>query len=286
PPPPPALRTLADVTEPGLTLRIADIIREAVQHRPESLGECLAAYVDRRLDHGPAARALLHPLVTGLLHGGPVRVRSALAAVLAPAGTPASRALRRELREFLLRHERDPAVLGALLLTAVRQARAHDGRHVGDWRDDTCSRCDSDSRCGSEERCGSDERSGSDERCGSEVGSGSGGRDGSDVRCGSDGSRDGKVRCVPDGCRGRGGTDRSGSPALPDLVHRIGLLLVRTPEGAALLDRSLVDLGRRVPGFAVRMAALLTEAPEDWAAVVGPGTRRMLEDLAGMRVPA
>ncbi|MEV6114091.1 trypsin-like peptidase domain-containing protein [Streptomyces sp. NPDC052109] len=70
------------------------------------------------------------------------------------------------------------------------------------------------------------------------------------------------------------------------LVHRTGLLLVRTPEGATRFDRALVDLGRHVPGFAARMARWLAATPEDWAAVVGPSTRRMLENLAGVRVPA
>ncbi|WP_425347971.1 hypothetical protein [Streptomyces durhamensis] len=70
------------------------------------------------------------------------------------------------------------------------------------------------------------------------------------------------------------------------LVHRTGLLLVRTPEGATHFDRALVDLGRQVPGFAARMARWLAAAPGDWAAVVGPSTRRMLENLAGIRVPA
>ncbi|GGV11688.1 hypothetical protein GCM10010260_58060 [Streptomyces filipinensis] len=70
------------------------------------------------------------------------------------------------------------------------------------------------------------------------------------------------------------------------LVHRTGLLLVRTPEGATHFDRALVDLGRHVPGFAARMARWLAATPGDWAAVVGPSTRRMLENLAGIRVPA
>jgi hypothetical protein len=70
------------------------------------------------------------------------------------------------------------------------------------------------------------------------------------------------------------------------LVHRTGLLLVRTPEGATRFDRGLVDLGRHVPGFAARMARWLTDAPDDWAAVVGPSTHRMIENLAGVRVPA
>ncbi|MCT9145137.1 hypothetical protein, partial [Streptomyces violarus] len=73
---------------------------------------------------------------------------------------------------------------------------------------------------------------------------------------------------------------------LRDLVHRVGLLLVRTPEGAGRFDRALVDLGRHVPGFAARAAGWLADAPEEWAAVVGPSSRRMIENLAGVRVPA
>ncbi|MET9358122.1 hypothetical protein ABZY14_34990 [Streptomyces sp. NPDC006617] len=70
------------------------------------------------------------------------------------------------------------------------------------------------------------------------------------------------------------------------LVHRTGLLLVRTPEGATRYDRGLVDLARHLPGFAPRLTGWLTDAPEDWAALVGPSTRRTIEHLAGARVPA
>lgn len=73
---------------------------------------------------------------------------------------------------------------------------------------------------------------------------------------------------------------------LRDLVRRTGLLLVRTPDGAIRFDRGLVDLGRHVPGFAALMARWLTDTPDEWAAVVGPSTRRMLGNLAGVRVPA
>ncbi|MFF4566959.1 trypsin-like peptidase domain-containing protein [Streptomyces sp. NPDC001435] len=191
-----ALCALADVTTPALARRVAVLVREAVELRPDIAGH-VAAYVDRSLDHGPAARAVLLPLVTGLLDAGPERVRAAVAAVLAAPGTPASRPLRRELLEFLLTHEREPDVLDALL---------HSVAYGGE-----------------------------------------------DVR---------------------------------DLVHRTGLLLVRTPDGATRFDRGLVDLGRHVPGFAVLMARWLTDTPDEWAAVVGPGTRRMIGDLAGVGVPA
>ncbi|MFI7875149.1 trypsin-like peptidase domain-containing protein [Streptomyces salinarius] len=70
------------------------------------------------------------------------------------------------------------------------------------------------------------------------------------------------------------------------LVHRTGQILVRTPEGATRFDRGLVDLARHVPGFATRLTGWLTDAPGDWAALVGPSTRRTIEQLAGARVPA
>ncbi|MGI5378596.1 trypsin-like peptidase domain-containing protein [Streptomyces sp. CA-251387] len=196
-----ALRTLADVTTPGLALRVAALVREAVQRHPETAAD-VAAYVDRRLDQGPTARAALLALVTGLLRGGTEQVRAALAAVLALPGTPESRPLRRELRDVLLAHERAPAVLDAFLHATVQR-----------------------------------------------------------------------------------GADRADDD-LRGLVHHTGLLLVRTPDGAARFDRGLVDLGRRVPGFAGRVAGWLTEAPQEWSAVVGPSTRRMIENLAGVRVPA
>ncbi|MEU9737375.1 serine protease [Streptomyces sp. NPDC048002] len=194
----PALRILADVTTPSLARRVAALVQEAVERRPETAGD-VAAYVDRRLEHGPVARAVLFPLVTGLLDGGPEHVRAALAGVLAVPGTPGSRPLRHELLEFLLAREREPAVLDAVLHAAAQ----HD--------------------------------------------------DGEGLR---------------------------------ELVHRTGLLLARTPHGATVFDRGLVDLGRHVPGFAARVAGWLTDAPQDWAPVVGPGTRRTIGNLAGVHAPA
>ncbi|MFJ6565452.1 trypsin-like peptidase domain-containing protein [Streptomyces sp. NPDC091412] len=213
------LCALGDVATPALARRVAVLVREAVTRHPEAAGP-VAAYVDHRLDDDPAARSVLFPLVAGLLdgggegrdggegegagdrghrdHGGPERLRSALATVLAAPGTPASRPLRRELLDFLLAHEGAPAVLDAVLRAAASTAEE-------------------------------------------------------DLR---------------------------------GLVHRVGLLLVRTPDGAAVFDRGLVDLGRHVPGFADRAASWLTDAPEDWAVVVGPSARRMIENMAGVPVPA
>lgn len=82
------------------------------------------------------------------------------------------------------------------------------------------------------------------------------------------------------------GVARHGELRTRGLVHRCGLLLVRTPDGATRFDRGLVELSRRVPGFAVLLAGWLTETPGEWAAVVGPSTRRMIENLVGVGVPA
>ncbi|WP_330287441.1 serine protease [Streptomyces sp. NBC_00576] len=82
------------------------------------------------------------------------------------------------------------------------------------------------------------------------------------------------------------GATRHGELRTRGLVHRCGLLLVGTPDGATRFDCGLVELSRRVPGFAVLVAGWLTETPGEWAAVVGPSTRRMIENLAGVRVPA
>ncbi|WP_240656771.1 serine protease [Streptomyces sp. V2] len=184
------LRALAEVTAQPLARRIAIMVRETVERRPET-ARAVAEYVEVRLRQGPPARPVLHPLVTALLTASAQEVRSALAGVLAtPDGSP----LRTELREFLLAHEQDPAVL-----TSFLHAAAHH--------------------------------------------------------------------------RSR------------DLVHRAGRLLVRTPDGATRFDRGLVDLGRHVPGFAARVAAWIGEAPQEWATVVGPGARRMIENLAGAGVP-
>ncbi|MCX4577864.1 serine protease [Streptomyces sp. NBC_01571] len=196
-----ALRTLADVTTPALAHRVAALVREMVELRPEAAAH-MAAYVDRRLAHGSAARTALFPLVTGLLIGCPAPVRAALATVLAAPGSRASQELRRELLDLLLAHERDPAVLGTLLRAAAE------------------------------------------------------------------------------------GMDRRGEEPTRELVHRTGRLLVRTPAGATAFDRGLVELARKVPGFAAVVAAWLAGAPEEWAGVVGPSTRRMIENLAGVRVPA
>ena len=71
-----------------------------------------------------------------------------------------------------------------------------------------------------------------------------------------------------------------------ELVHRTAELLVRTPEGATCFDRRLVGLARSVPGFAELVGRWMCAAPEEWASLVGPSARRMIENLAGVHVPA
>ncbi|MDX2880930.1 serine protease, partial [Streptomyces ipomoeae] len=202
-----ALRTLAEVTTPALARRVTTLVREVVELRPEVAGH-VAAYVDRRLEHGPGPRAILFSLVSGLIDDGPEQVRAALAVVFAEPGTPASGALRRELLDRLLATERDPSVLDALLRAVAVRGVSADTEAIADTR---------------------------------------------------------------------------------LLVHRIGMLLVRTPEGATRFDRALTELARHVPGFAGLVAGWLSGTPQEWAAMVGPSTRRMIENLAGVsgvRVPA
>ncbi|MEW2063925.1 serine protease [Streptomyces sp. NPDC007002] len=202
----PVLRALAGLDTPALALHVAGLVREYIDAHPDD-GTHAAEYVDLRLEHGPAARALLLPLVTGLLRDRPAPppVRAALAAVLAGPGSADSRPLRAELLEVLLEFEqttgRNPDVLEALLRAAAR------------------------------------------------------------------------------------GAERRAEIRTRALVHRTGMLLVRTPEGAARFDRGLVECARDVPGFAALVIRWLAEAPEEWAAVVGPSARRTVEALETSRPP-
>ncbi|MEV8595481.1 trypsin-like peptidase domain-containing protein [Streptomyces sp. NPDC052012] len=113
-------RVLADATTPETAARVAALVREAVERRPEIAGH-VAAYTERRLEAEPADRAVLPALLTGLLADGPEPLRAALAGVLAGPGTRASRPLRRKLLDRLLAQESDPAVLDAVLRAAAHR---------------------------------------------------------------------------------------------------------------------------------------------------------------------
>ncbi|MFE6976825.1 trypsin-like peptidase domain-containing protein [Streptomyces sp. NPDC057682] len=195
------LRALAGTEAPALVLHAAGLVRAYADSHPDDTAHT-AAYLEHRLENGPAARALLLPLLTGLLRERPVAppVRGALAAVLASPGSPASQQTRDELLEVLLDFEQRPEHRQPVVLDALLRAAAA-------------------------------------------------------------------------GCAGR-------APARTRaLVHRTGMLLVRTPEGAALFDRRLVALARAVPGFGALVIGWLSEAPQEWAALVGPSARRTLEAL-------
>ncbi|MFF7811366.1 trypsin-like peptidase domain-containing protein [Streptomyces sp. NPDC007945] len=122
-----ALRALAAVDAPALTRRIAGLVREYAHRHPEGAAH-VAGYVDLRFEEGPTARAVLFPLVVGLVHGPSADVRRALAPVLAAPGTGASRHLRAELLDVLLDHETyatgsgDLAVADALLTATAEGA--------------------------------------------------------------------------------------------------------------------------------------------------------------------
>ncbi|WP_443742997.1 hypothetical protein [Streptomyces pinistramenti] len=115
---------------PDLAHRVAALVGEYAERHPERAAGEVAAFVGRRLDGGPAARAALRPLAGELLTRYAVPVRCALASVLAAEGSGDAVALRRELLEVLLAHEArsfsraprvapDTRVLEALLRAAA-----------------------------------------------------------------------------------------------------------------------------------------------------------------------
>lgn len=64
-----------------------------------------------------------------------------------------------------------------------------------------------------------------------------------------------------------------GPDARPDEVRRTGLLLVRTPHGAALCASRLAELARDIPAFAARLRTWTVQDPAAWADVTGPRVR-------------
>lgn len=64
-----------------------------------------------------------------------------------------------------------------------------------------------------------------------------------------------------------------------DLVHRLGLLMGRTPEGTARFDRRIVELAAAVPTFGAQVRAWLADGGS-WDALIGPSARRRLDTVA------
>ncbi|KOX26017.1 MULTISPECIES: serine protease [unclassified Streptomyces] len=187
------LEALAGIDAPALARRAAALVRDHALRHPEAAPH-VAAFVDRRLEAGPGAGAVLLPLVGDLIRSRSVPLRRALAPVLAAPGTGASRHLRDELLDVLLEHERydpgpgEPAVPEALLTAAA------------------------------------------------------------------------------------GDAERNGEARTRRLAHRAGLLCVRTPEGAARLDRLLTALVHERPVFTELLCGWIVAAPGDWAPLLGIGT--------------
>ncbi|MER5974194.1 hypothetical protein ABT112_31565 [Streptomyces sp. NPDC002055] len=73
------------------------------------------------------------------------------------------------------------------------------------------------------------------------------------------------------------GADLRAEEATRELLHRTGLLMARTPEGAAAFDRRLTELARQRRGFGRQVREWLVGAPGEWTAVVGPAARRLLK---------
>jgi hypothetical protein len=63
-----------------------------------------------------------------------------------------------------------------------------------------------------------------------------------------------------------------------DLVHRLALLLTRTPEGATRFDRTVVGLAADHPFFARLLRSWVDDAP--WESLLGPSARRGLTSAA------
>ncbi|AKH85161.1 hypothetical protein AA958_26325 [Streptomyces sp. CNQ-509] len=68
-------------------------------------------------------------------------------------------------------------------------------------------------------------------------------------------------------------TGRRAECATRDLVRRIGLLLSRTPEGAAVFDRRLVALAAELPAFAAQLGGWLAADRDGWAVLLGPSAQ-------------
>ncbi|UNS99321.1 serine protease [Streptomyces tubbatahanensis] len=113
-----AVRSLACLRTPALARRAAMLVRQHAAVSPGLASEDVAAYVAIRLGHGPAARAVLRPLVGELLRDQGPAFRTRLARTL---GAARGR-LRDELFDLLVTGESETSVLQAALEAVMRDS--------------------------------------------------------------------------------------------------------------------------------------------------------------------
>lgn len=97
------LAALATVRTPALARPVARLVREYAGLRPRHAPRPVAGFVEARLRQGPAARAVLRPLVAELLREGGPGLRAALARVLDRDGGALAAELRRPPRQPAVR---------------------------------------------------------------------------------------------------------------------------------------------------------------------------------------
>lgn len=114
------LTALAAPRSPAIARRVSALVQEYTEHAPLRSPEPVARFVEERLRHGAAARAVLLPLAAGLFRDGTPALRAALGRVLGQR-VPGedTGGLRAELLDLLLENERDPAVIADVLTAAA-----------------------------------------------------------------------------------------------------------------------------------------------------------------------
>ncbi|MGY1438353.1 serine protease [Streptomyces reniochalinae] len=127
-----AVRSLACLRTPALARRAATLVRQHAAVSPWPACEDVAAYVAIRLRHGPAARAVLRPLVGELLRDQGTAFRTRLARTL---GAGRGR-LRDELLDLLVAGESETSVLEAALEAVMRGTTVPAPRQGGENPED------------------------------------------------------------------------------------------------------------------------------------------------------
>lgn len=226
------LRALAEVGTPAPARRAAALAGEYAARCPGRAREAVAAFVRRRPVRGPAARAVLRPMVTELLRDQRVPFRAGLARELGRGAGP----VRDELLDLLLVTERELPVLREALRAVVHTLA--DGRTAA-----TAATADAPDTAD---------------------------------RAGTTGTTRGP-EAVGEARAGRWGDGR--------LVCRIGQRMACRAEGAAPFDQELTALAGELPGLGAAVRAWAAGAPGEWAALAGPGIRRLLGTGPSESVP-